>query len=67
MNTVIGTCGICGGPVEIPSVWHGIIPPVPTCTHCGATQKNSYGPVLDMNPNQYRYKIVIDSTSKEPK
>lgn len=46
MNTIIGTCSRCGGPVGYPTVWYGTVPPVPTCSHCGATAKNPYGPVI---------------------
>lgn len=48
MSTIIGTCSLCGGPVGVPSVWMGIVPPIPRCGHCGATPKASFGPVLDM-------------------
>ena len=48
--TIIGTCSSCGGPVGVPSMWGGSIPPVPTCQQCGATKRNSYGPVVDMEP-----------------
>lgn len=27
-KTAVGTCGRCGGPVTVPFVWHGVIPPV---------------------------------------
>lgn len=48
MNTnVIGTCSLCGGAVTVPAIWHGIIPPVPTCAKCGATAKQ-YGPTIEM-------------------
>lgn len=40
----VGTCGRCGGPVTVPSVWMGLLPPTPTCQKCGATMKNSHGP-----------------------
>ena len=46
--TVIGTCSICGGAVTAPAVWSGVVPPVPTCSSCGAIKKQSYGPVIDM-------------------
>lgn len=48
MNTTVGTCGLCGGPVLVPSAWYGLIPTTPTCAHCGASAKPSYGPVLPM-------------------
>lgn len=50
MNTTIGTCSICGGPVQVPSVWMGLTPPVPTCSRCGARATESYGPIIPMTP-----------------
>lgn len=49
---IIGTCSLCGGPVQIPTVWMAITPPVPTCGKCGATQKDSHGPVIEMEPSK---------------
>jgi hypothetical protein len=48
MVKTIGTCGKCSGPVDVPVIWHGIYPPIPTCRHCGAHAKKAYGPVIDM-------------------
>lgn len=45
MEKIIGKCSLCGGDVVIPYVWHGTIPPKPTCSFCGATQKM---PVIEM-------------------
>lgn len=45
----IGTCGNCGGPVQTPDMWGGVIPPVPTCTKCGARAINPYGPAIPMS------------------
>ncbi len=53
-DRVIGTCGSCGGPVVVPFVWHGVVPPVPACSQCGSQVKQGYGPVLpmeDTNPS----------------
>lgn len=50
MDTTIGTCSICGGPVRVPSAWWSVIPPTPRCAQCGAT-KASHGPVIDMQPS----------------
>jgi len=47
-STTIGTCSICGGRVSVPTIWHGIIPPVPQCESCGATQRSPHGPIIDM-------------------
>lgn len=49
---VIGTCGLCGGPVRIPELWGGSVPPVPSCADCGAKKANAYGPVLPMVPDK---------------
>lgn len=48
---ILGTCSVCGGAVSVPDVWFGVIPPVPTCSSCGAT-KRGHGPVIDMEPNR---------------
>lgn len=45
---VLGTCSLCGGPVTVPDVWGGILPPVPCCQSCGAVRKQPHGPVIDM-------------------
>jgi len=52
MKITIGTCEACKGPVQVPVVWFGIIPPVPTCGCCGAVAKQSYGPVIPMEPTK---------------
>ena len=44
----IGTCGKCGGPVQVPSLWGGSMPPQPKCAHCGAVPAEAYGPVIPM-------------------
>jgi len=53
MNSIIGTCSICGGPVSVPSIWHGIHPPQPTCERCGAIAAQ-HGPIIPMQPNSIR-------------
>jgi hypothetical protein len=50
---VTGTCSICGGPVSVPTVWHSIIPPVPTCERCGAVAAQ-HGPVMPMMQPTHR-------------
>ena len=57
MTHIIGTCGNCGGPVEVPKAWLGIDPPVPTCRSCGATLARLYGPVLPMMPRPKGYDL----------
>ena len=49
MHTTIGTCSNCGGEVTIPSVYHSVVPPKPTCQRCGAVAR-PHGPVIDMEP-----------------
>ncbi len=48
---VVGTCSICGGPVCLHASWCSTIPDVPTCASCGATKRDTYGPVIDMKPS----------------
>lgn len=47
-NVAVGTCGICGGPVTVPSPWLGVIPPTPVCQRCGAEAAQGHGPVMPM-------------------
>jgi len=59
-DKVVGTCGNCGGPVTVPAVWHGTVPPVPTCRNCRAVAKQDHGPVMPMEPSPkatYRFKV----------
>lgn len=44
MNRV-GTCSLCGGPVEVPA---HMINPVPVCRTCGAIARVPHGPVVEM-------------------
>lgn len=48
-KVVLGTCSLCGGPVSVPAVWHGIVPPTLTCERCGAVKANEYGEVIQMH------------------
>lgn len=50
MNNTIGTCSICGGPVTLPEMWGGTVPPIPRCDKCGARAKQPYGPRIEMEP-----------------
>ena len=45
MQNIIGTCGACGGPVEVPM--HSV-DPTPRCTRCGRSPKAAYGPRIEM-------------------
>lgn len=57
MNITIGTCSICGGPVTVPYVWHGVTPPTKQCEQCGAVPVDTYGPVIPMRPDQGNVRI----------
>lgn len=50
-HVVVGTCGICGGPVTCPRIWGGVNFPPKTCAKCGATAQEYHGPVIPMVPN----------------
>lgn len=47
MNLNVGQCSICRGQVTVPTVWNGVIAPLPTCERCGASAR---GPVIEMTP-----------------
>lgn len=47
-HSIIGSCSLCGGAVTVPTIWHGIVPPTPTCSSCGATKRAAHGPVIPM-------------------
>jgi hypothetical protein len=65
-KTTIGTCGLCAGPVSVPNVWMGIIPPQPACESCGATAAPNHGPTLPMNPpRQLRYGTSTNTSGTE--
>lgn len=69
MNTTIGTCGACGGPVTVPSVWMGVIPPVPTCERCGRQAANGYGPKIPMQDDAPAPQPIrtVTTTNTEPR
>lgn len=50
MDSTIGTCSQCGGPVRVPSVWAGINPPRPMCAQCGAIASPAFGPIIETVP-----------------
>jgi hypothetical protein len=52
MDTILGTCSLCGGAVTTPANWMSTHPPIPTCRNCGATKKQPHGPVIDMEPRR---------------
>lgn len=47
MTRTLGTCSLCGGAVTVPTVFHSVHPPTPTCSSCGATAA-AHGPVIPM-------------------
>lgn len=60
-HTSIGSCSCCGGPVTVPSLWMGVVPPVPTCCRCGATPKSVPGPVIETERPRILYHHSIDT------
>lgn len=57
-NNILGTCSECGGAVVTPRVWSSIVPPIPRCRDCGATARQSYGPVIDMKRAEPDFTIL---------
>jgi len=54
MKQVVGKCGHCGGRVMVPTIWHGINPPVPECESCHAqVDVAAHLPVLPMIPRTF--------------
>src|SRR5690606_36537077 len=51
---IIGTCSLCGGPVETPDAWLGTLPAPETCKNCGAVRPQ-HGPVIDMQRTERRF------------
>ena len=43
---IIGTCSKCKGPVETPDDRYSTEALPAKCRHCGASQTNQYGPVI---------------------
>jgi hypothetical protein len=64
--SIIGTCSICSGPVIVPTIWYGVVPPIGTCNTCGATEAKpeDFGPIIPMNPPKRGYKWTLNTTSK---
>lgn len=60
-GVIIGTCGDCGGPVTVPKIWSGVIPPTPQCAQCGAYAAKSYGPTIPMQDSEYRVCVFCGS------
>lgn len=58
-SQVVGTCSLCGGRVLAPSVWMGVVPPIPQCESCSATPA-AHGPIIEMRPAQQGRTFVSD-------
>jgi hypothetical protein len=58
---IIGKCSICGGSVQATSSYLSTVPPVPTCTSCGAKKKNDK-PIIEMEKTDegYNPRLLID-------
>jgi hypothetical protein len=49
MMKTIGTCSICGGPVQVPEeITSETTSTMPKCANCGATPESPHGPTLKM-------------------
>jgi len=71
---VVGRCSQCGGLVTVPLVWHGVVPPTPTCASCGAVESGDAAPlpVIPLGPaktwgdgNASGFRIVTSDRSGE--
>jgi hypothetical protein len=60
----IGTCNECGGPVQVPELWGGSVPPTPTCARCGAIAQNPYGRVIPMTRPRGTQSVADDSRAE---
>ncbi len=62
---VLGTCGLCGGPVA-----ESIFPTgAPACLDCGAVKKNPFGPVIEMvppKPSPFKGDVVASPLAVAP-
>lgn len=61
---IIGTCSLCGGPVESPDAWLGTLPAPATCKNCGAVRPQ-HGPVIEMHRPE-KGGVVKDSVPTTP-
>lgn len=54
-NKPVGRCGICGGVVSVPLVFHSVVRPPPRCEKCGAVADESADlPTMPMVPGSGR-------------
>lgn len=51
-SVTVGTCSLCGGPVQVPKHCLSVVPPTPTCAKCGARPKQDHGPIIEMERPQ---------------
>jgi hypothetical protein len=49
---VIGTCGLCGGAVQVSVFASTFKGPVVKCMHCGAKPVQPFGPVIKMKKSR---------------
>ena len=61
---VIGTCSLCGGPVVLDEPWYGLTPQTPRCSHCNATNKRPYGPLIDMEKSR-PYSTTLEEVARD--
>lgn len=48
VNTkIVGICGVCGGEVVVPTVFHSTVPPKPQCSKCHRYAATT-GPIIKM-------------------
>ncbi len=60
MYKTIGYCSECGGHVKVyDGPWHGVEPPVPSCSSCGAVEDLNL-PVIKMKPKA-RYPLMVST------
>jgi hypothetical protein len=51
---IVGKCSICGGIVSVPTVFLSVVPPVPTCESCGASEDQTANlPTVPMRPREH--------------
>lgn len=67
-HTIVGTCGLCGGPVTTPTIWMSVSPPPRTCSDCGAEASESFGPVIPMVPKitPGTTRLTVRTTTQPP-
>lgn len=60
----IGTCSNCGGPVQVPEGWGGLMPPPARCAKCGSRPINEYGPIIPMESPPVTPEKMTDADKK---